>query len=221
MCIRTGHFDAVNQAAVLIYADMSLISEMPCIAFLHLMRIRIPFLLLVFGGRWGLYDSGIHNRSLLEDEALFHKALYHLSKYLLLNAVLLKDMPKPSQRISVRHLVAGINAAKLRKRAAVYDLCHGSHIREVIQILKHIDPQHQFQIVGLVSALSFVIARLNLCDPFPPRNDAIYLRKEFFFLRPYIRQFIAECGQCYLLIHRITLPHFLLYCTPLSRAVLP
>ena len=53
MCIGTGHFNAVNQATVLIYADMSLISEMPCIPFLHLMRIRIPFLLLVFWWKKG------------------------------------------------------------------------------------------------------------------------------------------------------------------------
>ena len=169
----------------------------------------------------GMSGMAIANRSLLEDEALFHKALDYLSKQLLLDAVLLKNVPKSSQCISVRHLVAGINPAKLRKRAAVYDLCHGSHIREVIQILKHIDPQHPFQIVGLVSALSFVIARLNLCDPFPLRNDAIYLRKEFLFLRPYIRQFIVECGQCYLLIHRHIVPFFRLYCTPLFCAVLP
>ena len=56
MCIGSGHFDAVNQTAVLIYADMSLISEMSCIALLYLMRIRIPFLLLVFGRGWGFYD---------------------------------------------------------------------------------------------------------------------------------------------------------------------
>lgn len=56
MCVGTGRFNAVNQAAVLIYADMSLISEMPCIAFLYLMRIRIPFLLFVFGRGWGFYD---------------------------------------------------------------------------------------------------------------------------------------------------------------------
>ena len=82
------------------------------------MRIKIPFLLLVFRGRRSLCDSGIHSRSLLADWALFRKALYHLGKQLLLHAVLRKDMPKPSQRISVRHLVAGTNAAKLRKRTA-------------------------------------------------------------------------------------------------------
>lgn len=168
-----------------------------------------------------IVESTIYNCAFLEDEALFREPLHHLGKQFLLNAVLLKDMPKPSQCISIWHLVAGINAAKLRKRAAVYDLCHGSHVREVIQILKHIDPQHQFQIVGLISALPLVIARLDFRNPFSPRNDAIYLRKKFFFLRPYIRQLIAECGQCYLFIHRHIVPFGGLYCTPLFCAVLP
>ena len=34
-----------------------------------------------------------------------------------------------------------------------------SSIGEVIEILQKINPEHQFQIVGLVSALSFVIVR--------------------------------------------------------------
>ena len=74
--------------------------------------------------------------------------------------------------------VPGIHAAEVRKGAAVYDLCHGSHVGEVIQVLQHIEPQHQFQIVGLISALSFVIARPDLFDPFSPRDDALYLRKK-------------------------------------------
>ena len=52
----------------------------------------------------------------------------------LLNAILLKNIAEPSKGISVPHLAAGINMAKLRKRTAVYDLCCGSHIQEVIQI---------------------------------------------------------------------------------------
>ena len=61
----------MNQTAVLICTDMSLISEMPCIALLHLMRIRSPSLLLVFGRGWGFYDRCVYNRAFLEDKALF------------------------------------------------------------------------------------------------------------------------------------------------------
>lgn len=42
MFIGTGHFDAVNQATILICTDMRLIFEMSCISILYLMRIRIP-----------------------------------------------------------------------------------------------------------------------------------------------------------------------------------
>lgn len=84
MCIGTDHLKTVNQVAILICTDMSLISEMPRIALLYLMRIRIPFPFLLL-----------------------------ICKQFLLNAVLLKNMPKPSQCISIRHLVAGFDAAEL------------------------------------------------------------------------------------------------------------
>ena len=49
------------------------------------------------------------------------------------------------------------------------------HIRQVVQILHQIDPKHPFQIVGLISALSFVIARSDQADPFSPRYDSVDL----------------------------------------------
>ena len=126
----------------------------------------------------------------------------------MLDSVVLQNVAEPSQGIPVRHLVAGIHAAEVRKGAAVYDLCHGSHVGEVIQVLQYIEPQHQFQIVGLISALSFVIARSDLFDPFSPRDDALYLRKKLFFLRPYSCQLVAERGQGDLFIHTIIIPRF-------------
>ena len=40
------------------------------------------------------------------------------------------------------------------------------HIRQVVQILHQIDPKHPFQIVGLISALSFVVVRSDQADSF-------------------------------------------------------
>jgi hypothetical protein len=73
--------------------------------------------------------------------------------------------------------------------------------------LQQIQPQHQFQPVGLIPALSLVIARLDHGFPFAPRNDPFYLRQKFFFLCPYPSQFITQAGQTYLFIHTLILQH--------------
>ena len=61
--------------------------------------------------------------------------------------------------------------------------------------------QHQFQIVGLVAALSFVIELLNACDSRSPRNDAIDLFQKLFFLCPHLCQLVGEGGQTQLFVH--------------------
>ena len=87
--------------------------------------------------------------------------LHYLAKKLLLQSIAYQQIPKAAEGISIRHLVAGINAAELRKCAAVDCLCHRSLITQVIEILQQIQPQHGLQRIGFVAALSFVIARLD------------------------------------------------------------
>ena len=52
------------------------------------------------------------------------------------------------------------------------------------------DPQHQFEIEGLVAALSLIVVRLD--DPFPlaPRYDAIDLLEKFFLVGCRLSQFV-------------------------------
>ena len=76
------------------------------------------------------------------------------------------------------------------------------------------------QRIGFVAALSFVIARLNHGKPFLPRDDPFNLTEEFLFLRPHLRQFIAECGNCHLFIHKFIISHSAVFGTSFC-AVLP
>ena len=75
---------------------------------------------------------------------------------------------------------------------AVYDLTGGCLIRQVVQILQNMNSKHQFQIVRLVPALSFVIVRLYNSYSFAPRNDAVHLTQKFFFMSFYLCQFVAQ-----------------------------
>lgn len=46
------------------------------------------------------------------------KQLDHLSKQLFLQSVPHQNIAEPSQRVAVRHLIAGVHTAELRKSAA-------------------------------------------------------------------------------------------------------
>ena len=151
----------MNQSTVPVNADMCLIAEVPGIAFLHLMCIRVPLLFLILGGRRGGNNGGIHDRSLFQNETSFHKCGSHLREQLLLQSVLDQQIAKTTKGISVRNLITGIDAAEIRKRTAVNHFCYGCLITQVIQILQQVQSQHGLQRLGFVAALSFVIARLD------------------------------------------------------------
>ena len=83
-------------------------------------------------------------------------------------------MPKTPDGIAIRYLIAGVHAAELRERTAVDDFIARRVIREVVEVLQHIDSEHQFQVVGLIAALSFVIVRLHDPNPLRPRNQFLH-----------------------------------------------
>ena len=67
-------------------------------------------------------------------ETALHKRCYHLSEQLFLQSVLDQQVPEPAKGIPVRNLVAGIDAAELRKCAAVDGFCHSSFVTQVIEV---------------------------------------------------------------------------------------
>ena len=124
------------------------------------MCIRILLLLTVFGRRWCGNDGGIHYRSLFQNEASFHKCGNHLREQLFLQSVLDQQIAKTAKGIAVWTLIAGIDAAEIRKThgCRLLLLRLTSSLRSY-KILQQIQPQHDLQRIGLVAALSFVIAR--------------------------------------------------------------
>ncbi len=61
--IGSSHFYSVDNTAVLVHTNMSLIAEMPCVSLFHLMCIRVTLLLFIFCGTRGRNDCGIYDRS--------------------------------------------------------------------------------------------------------------------------------------------------------------
>ena len=106
-------FHCVYQSAVLVHADMCLISKVLSVSLFDLMGIRVSFLLLILGRRWGRNDGGIYNGALFQNEATLHECCYHLSEQLFLQSVPDQQIPESAESIPVRNLIAGIHAAEI------------------------------------------------------------------------------------------------------------
>ena len=152
MGIGPSHLNGVDQTGILVHSNVRLVAEVPCVSLLHLMRVRVPLLSLIFCGGWRCNDRGVHNGPFFEDKSSLLQKLHYLAEQLLLQPIAYQQIPKTPQCISVRHLVAGVHSAELRKGSAVYDLSHCCFVRQIIQVLQQIDPQHPLQIVGLIAA---------------------------------------------------------------------
>lgn len=76
-------------------------------------------------------------------------------------------------------LFIGFYPTEVVERTAVYHFRHGSLIWQCIQILQHIQPQHQLDSVRLVPALSFIIARSDFLHGI---SRSICSKNSFFFV---------------------------------------
>ena len=152
----------MNQAAVLVRANVCLIPEVPLVA---LLGIRITLLVAILRGR---------RRG---NQALFLKQPDNLSKQFSCNPLRtrrLRNRPRVSRSVPD----CWISRHKTPKRLGFRLLW--SLRPKVIEILQQVQPQHPFQTVGLIPVLSFVIARPDDGFPFSPRNGALYLFQKFF-----------------------------------------
>ena len=142
MDICRRRFHVVHKAAIPVYADMRFVSKVPDIALFCLVCVWISLLVLVFGGGRRVDDRGVHNRPLLDNQTPVHQHAHDLRKKPLLQPTPNQQIAEPSQRIPNGDLVARIHRAKVRKGAAVYNPRHRAFVRQVEEVLQHINAKH-------------------------------------------------------------------------------
>src|ERR1043165_3537963 len=96
--IGRSHAGTVHPPALAIYADVDLHAEVPLIAFLRLLHLRVALLLLVLGRRRRGDQRGIDNRPARQLHALRQEQLTHFAEQRRANLLLLQQVAKPQQR---------------------------------------------------------------------------------------------------------------------------
>src|SRR4026208_266298 len=104
----------MNQLCPAVYADMGLHAEMPLVALLGLMHLRIPLLLAILRGTGGIDNGGIHNGPAADLQALLRQIFSNPHKELFAYVMSLQQMPKLTDGRLVGHrLAAQIDADKM------------------------------------------------------------------------------------------------------------
>ena len=78
--IGSGNFQCMNETTVLVHTDVCFIAEVPCVALLCLMGIRIPLLIFIFCRGRGLNNRRIYDGAFFQKQPLLLKKSYNLRK---------------------------------------------------------------------------------------------------------------------------------------------
>ena len=113
-----------------------------------------------------------------------------------MDAVPDQQIAELSDCVSVRNLIAGFHAAKIRKGAAVNDFIPCAHIGQIIQILQQVDAEHQFKLVGFISVLPLVIVRSDQLLRLFPRHNPLDPFRKYFLVRADFFQFVVQKTTC-------------------------
>src|SRR3954471_6830051 len=193
----------MDQARGDIDPDMGLHPEVPLIALLRLVHLRITALLLVLRRRRGGNDGRIDDRPVPHQQAALLPHRPDLVEQPLCQIVPFQPMPEMQYRSRVRHRVAGQrDPGKAAQRLAVVERVLDRFIGQPVPLLPKIDPQHALQRDRRPTALAFRIERGQACHQPGPRHRLLHLGQKL--APPLLLLFagVLRLGKTPLTLHR-------------------
>ena len=142
---------------------MDLHPEIPLVAFLGLVHLRIPLPCFVLGGAGRRDQGGIHDRALAHRHAPSAEVGFDRLKDLLAQIVLLQQVAEGQDRGLIRDPVADqLDAGKAAHGGHLdQGLFHG-WVAERIPLLQQVDPQHRRQRVRRPTSLLAALGVMGL-----------------------------------------------------------
>jgi hypothetical protein len=167
--------DGVNQARVSINTDMRLHAEVPLVAFLGLVHLRITLTRAVLGRAGRCNQRGINDRAGLEHQAFGDQGGVDRGQQLNAQVVHFEQVTKAQDGGLIRHSGhASIEVGELAvKRRVMQGLFH-RRIRQAEPLLQKVDAQHGLYCKGRAATFG---ARARRCErlyqthQFSPRNN--------------------------------------------------
>ena len=173
-------------------------------------RVRDTVFLLVFGGRRGRNNGGI------DDSAFLQNQIRDRSDSL-------QPWQKTSRGCRSGSTDCGTFLSCLRPESDCLTLHRQKSEKARLSITSfrapisdrsyrfcsRVDPEHQFQLVGLISVLPLVIVRSDQLLQLAPRHDPLDPFQQYFLVRADFFQFVVQKRHTHLLVHVFIIAHFL------------
>lgn len=143
-----------------INTGMYLHSELPFIALLCLMHLRITFALLILSGFWCCYKACINNSAAMHHKTGFIEAAVDIGKKFLAKLICFKHMSELKQGSRIRHLLfMEIYMHKGTHSVTVVDRILDSFIGQIKPYLHEIHAKHGFNTNRFATTLVSEIIR--------------------------------------------------------------
>ena len=187
----------VNQFRLAVHADMCLHAEVPLVALLRRVHLRVPFLLPVFGRTRRADDGGIHNRAPVYLQAVFLQVFANQLKQLLAQVVGFQQVAElENRRLVRRRLFTKVDTRKVAHRAGVVQGFFHGWVGKVEPVLEKVDPEHALQANGpAAGSLGPGVEGLDDGAKFLPRDNPIHFLKKDFPARGLAVAFKAAFGK--------------------------
>lgn len=170
----------VHQASSHIHAHVRLHAEVPVVAFLRLMHVRIAFLVAVLCRRRCRNQGGVHDRPLAHDQTFAGQVHVDFIEDPTRQIVLLQQPTELQQRRRIwRRFVCQIDADETTNGLAVVDRIFDSLVRQTEALLGDVHAQHALQAHRrAASPIALRVVRQQRGDQRRPRGRGLDLGQE-------------------------------------------
>lgn len=192
---RRSH-NRMNQLGFTVNTNVGLHSEVPLIALLGLMHIRIALLLLVLGGTRRADNTGIDDSASAYLQAIFLQVLIDQIKQSITQIMALHQVAELADRRLIRcRLFAQVDTHKLPHRAGVVQSFLGGRIREIEPVLQEVDTQHFLYANRPAASARWIwIEGFNGFAKLLPRNNRFHVIQKL-FLASLLSKFLEAIGE--------------------------
>lgn len=175
MHIRRSGYHRVYQLRAAVHSYMGLHAEVPLIALLRLVHLRITGLFLVLGGSRRIDDRGVNYGALRNLYAVLGKILPNQHKKPFAEVVGLQNMAELADRSLVRHrLTAKVDSHKVAHGPRVVKRLLHRRIGEIEPVLEKMDAQHPLNPDRRTSrAFRFGVERFYNLGKLPPGYEMV------------------------------------------------
>ena len=173
-------FDAMDQAALGIDANMGFHAEVPLVALLGLRHLGVALLVLVLGRTRGGDQRRIDDRAALHGQTLLGKHAGHFSEDGGGQIVLFQQMAEAQDGAFVGHDVfGGIQPGKLTQQGNVVQGFFHRRVGVTKPLLHEANAQHRAQLHRRAAVAFLGVERLNQGFKTRPRLHRVHLRQEY------------------------------------------